>query len=113
MRSYLKLGLAVAVAVTAYAAGNSTADAQRWNSIGRCESNVEGTGTGTGVMGRGTARARAAARADWEANAASAYGPAYARLSYARNVRWDCTRRAVLRAKCVVTASPCGRRIHG
>lgn len=88
-------------------------DAQRWRSIGRCEEPVEGIATGQGIFGRGTIRARAAARSDWEDQVARQYGPAYARFRYARDVQWDCKRGAVIRAKCVVVARPCRRRIHG
>lgn len=88
-------------------------DAQRWRSIASCEDPVEGVATGQGIFGRGTIRARAAARADWEDQVARQYGPSFARFRYARDVQWDCKRGAVIRAKCVVVARPCSRRIHG
>lgn len=113
MTRLLKLSAVLAIAVGSMMPTVETADAQRWNSVGRCYDSVEGVGTGRGVLGLGTARARSAARADWQARAASLYGPAYARISMARSVQWDCKRNAVLLAKCVVIAKPCGARIRG
>ncbi|PPC98609.1 MAG: hypothetical protein CTY31_12675 [Hyphomicrobium sp.] len=90
-----------------------TSDAQRWNTRDRCYPAVEGIGRATGAFGLGTSRARAAARADWENAAARSYGPSASRLRFAQNIQWDCKRLAVLRAKCVVVAKPCGARIRG
>jgi hypothetical protein len=101
-------GVAVAMAVSLGAA-----NAQRWQSIDRCQPAVDGIATGQGIFGQGTVRARAAARADWEDQVSRRYGPEFARFRYARDVVWDCKRGAVIRAKCVVTAKPCARRIHG
>lgn len=113
MRRSVKFSLFVGGLAAAVATGTQTASTQSWNPYGRCYATVEGIGTGTGVFGRGSARARAAARVNWEATVADLYGDKYARLSTARQIRWDCKRRAMLLAKCVVTAKPCGARTRG
>ncbi len=113
MRTSLKLAAVLAAVAITGGIGTTKSEAQRWDPYDRCHETVEGVGTGTGVFGRGSARARVAARANWEASVASLYGTRYSRLSNARSIRWDCTRRAVLLAKCVVTARPCGARLRG
>ncbi len=110
-KSLMAAAFAIAGGIAALPA--TTASAQSWNAVGRCYPSVEGVGTGRGVLGLGTTRARTAARADWQARAESLYGPAYGRLSQARSVQIDCKKNAVLLAKCVVTAKPCGARIRG
>lgn len=113
MRFNYKLCLVGALAVAAFTVTDRQADARRWNPIGKCYPAIEGSGTGHGVFGRGSRRARARARADWEDQASAKYGRAYGRLHFARNVEWDCKKGAVLTAKCVVVASPCGARLRG
>lgn len=111
---HVVIATAAVLGIAASIAGDSTtAKAERWDTVGRCLETVEGIGTGRGVFGRGSARARVAARRDWENAAAEAYGPGFARFSRAVDVRWDCKQRAVLLAKCVVTAKPCGARTRG
>ena len=68
---------------------------------------MDGIATGQGVFGLGSARARAAAIADFESKATNLYGATYGRFSRARGATWDCSKLAIIRAKCVVTASPC------
>lgn len=72
-----------------------------------CQARVEGRATGQGLFGAGSAAARTAAQSDWEAKAAAKYGQTFASLSRASLVRWDCSKNAILKAKCVVTARPC------
>ena len=74
---------------------------------GQCKARLEGVATGQGVFGLGSARARAAAIADFEQKAASLYGASFGSFTRARGQTWDCSRLAILRAKCVVTAQPC------
>ena len=107
-----------ALAVLAVAATASLAFAHphrrhHWRSTGVCYPAIEGAATSQGILGLGSARARIAARDHWETQATEKYGPEYGRLSLARNVQWDCKKGAVLLAKCVVTAQPCGARIRG
>jgi hypothetical protein len=73
----------------------------------QCKARLEGVATGQGVFGLGSERARAAAIADFEAKAASLYGATYGSFSRARSPTWDCSKLAILRAKCIVTAHPC------
>lgn len=113
VKSLKKLVALVAVATATWMAVATSTQAQSWNTVGRCYQQIEGVGTGRGVFGLGTAKARTAARIDWQQRAEGRYGPAYARLSLASGVRWDCKKNAVLLAKCVVTAKPCGARIRG
>ncbi len=114
MFSSKKVVMLTAATVVSIAAGTSAASAaKKWREIDGCFPAVEGSATATGIFGQGSAKARVAARLDWERNAANAYGPEYASLGLARRVQWDCKRGAVLRAKCVVTAEPCGARIRG
>lgn len=108
-----KIGLALVASAMALSLSAETSQAQRWNTRDRCFPAVEGIGRATGAFGLGTSRARAAARADWENAAARSYGPSASRLRFAQNIQWDCKRLAVLRAKCVVVAKPCGARIRG
>jgi hypothetical protein len=72
-----------------------------------CQARVEGRATGQGLFGAGSAAARSAAQTDWEAKTAAKYGQAFASLGRASLVRWDCSKNAILKAKCVVTARPC------
>lgn len=94
-------------------AADTAAARQRWRDIGRCYPAVEGIASATGVFGQGTAKARISARRDWQRKAAAQYGPSFASLNRARHVQWDCKKGAILLAKCVVTAEPCGARIRG
>ncbi|MEQ1654048.1 MAG: hypothetical protein ABL897_16305 [Hyphomicrobium sp.] len=106
--------LAMAVIFTAGIAGvASDAHSQRWNKIGVCKDAVEGAATSTGILGLGSARAREAAQSNWEINVEDKYGPGFANFAYARDVQWDCKKGAVLLAKCVVVAKPCGARLRG
>ena len=89
------------------------ADAQRWNPIGKCQDAVEGAATSQGILGLGSARAREAAQSNWEINVEDKYGPEFADFRNARAVQWDCKKGAVLLAKCVVVAKPCGARLRG
>jgi hypothetical protein len=92
----------------------SVADArEHWNRTGKCYPPLEGAATGKGILGLGSERAREAARDNWEASAEDKYGRAFANLSRARDVQWDCAKGAIVTAKCVVTASPCAARITG
>jgi hypothetical protein len=72
-----------------------------------CKGRIDGVATGQGVFGLGSARARQAAISDWEQKATSLFGAGYGSFSRARGVRWDCSKLAIIRAKCVVTAMPC------
>ncbi len=89
------------------------AESRRWNPVGKCQDAVEGAATSQGILGLGSARARAAAQSNWEINVEDKYGPEFADFRYARNVQWDCKKGAVLLAKCVVVAKPCGARLRG
>ncbi len=109
MSTYLALAAGLAVAASA----NSALAARKWREIDGCFPAIEGAATATGVFGQGSAKARVAARLDWERSVDAKYGPEYASLNRARRVQWDCKRGAILRAKCVVTAEPCGARIRG
>lgn len=113
VKSVKTLVVLVAVATSTWMAVATTTQAQSWNTVGRCYQPIEGVGTGRGAFGLGTAKARTAARIDWQQRAEGRYGPAYARLSLASGVRWDCKKNAALLAKCVVIAKPCGARIRG
>jgi hypothetical protein len=114
MFSATKAMTLAAAAAVAIAAGTGAAlAAKKWRETDGCFPAVEGSATATGIFGQGSAKARVAARINWEKAAADTYGPEYASLGLARRVQWDCKRGAVLRAKCVVTAEPCGARIRG
>lgn len=113
MRFSSKICFAGALSALVFVVADKPADARRWDPVEKCYPPVEGSGTGHGVFGRGSARARSEARADWEDRASSKYGRAYGRLHYAQDVQWDCKKGAVLTAKCVVTAKPCGARLRG
>lgn len=114
MRASSKTGLALAAAALGLAASFGIADARKsWNPTDYCYDPVEGLARETGILGMGTAKARIAARADWEAQASTKHGPAYASLDLARNVRWDCKKNAIILAKCVVIANPCSARLRG
>ena len=73
----------------------------------QCKGRIDGIATGQGIFGLGTARARQAAIADFEAKANTLFGASYGSFNRARNVKWDCNKLAIIRAKCVVTAEPC------
>lgn len=107
------LSCAVAVACACTLGTGTASAAKKWREIEGCFPAMEGSATATGVFGQGSAKARTAARLDWEKVVDAKYGPEYASLNLARRVQWDCKRGAVLRAKCVVTAEPCGARIRG
>jgi hypothetical protein len=115
MRGFSKFEIAIAVAAAALIAGVGTADARRkyWNPVDACQPAVEGAATSTGILGLGSAKARVAAQSNWEYNVEDKYGPRFANLANARNVQWDCKKGAILLAKCVVTAKPCGARLRG
>jgi hypothetical protein len=110
-------GLTLALAASALIAGVAlqlpVVQAADWQDIEFCEAPLEGAATGTGVLGRGSAKARIVARANWEDAAARTYGPKFANLSRAKDVRWDCKDNAILLAKCVVVAKPCSARLRG
>lgn len=73
-----------------------------------CKPRMVGQGTGMGVAGQGTVLARSNALADWSAKVATRHGKAFADGSKARSVKYDCRAGAILEAKCVVAAVPCG-----
>ncbi|MBA2124774.1 hypothetical protein DLM45_00860 [Hyphomicrobium methylovorum] len=104
---------AIVLAAAGLALSVSSADARRWDHRGVCKAPLEGSATGKGILGKGSERAREAARYNWEDEAEARYGRAFANLSRARGVRWDCARNAVVTAKCVVIARPCAARISG
>ena len=98
----------VAAAIIAMTAGIADADAKKKKSVGaKCYPTMEGRTTGQGLFGKGTAEARAAARFDWESKSTDKYGYEYGNFDKAKNVRFDCKKGAILKAKCVVTARPC------
>lgn len=74
----------------------------------QCRGRLSGEGTGMGIAGQGTTLARSNALADWGRKAAARHGAAFGNTSLARSVRYDCRQGAILEAKCVVTAVPCG-----
>jgi hypothetical protein len=115
MRVLSKFEMGLAAAAVAVVAGAGTADAHRkyWNPRGTCQPAIEGAATSTGILGLGSAKARVAAQSNWEMNAEDKYGPGFANFSYARDVQWDCKKGAILLAKCVVVAKPCGARLRG
>lgn len=90
-----------------------TKSQQTWQAVGACYPAIEGLASSKGILGLGSARARLAAKDDWETKAVAKYGPEYGQLRLARNAQWDCKKGAILLAKCVVTAEPCGARIRG
>ena len=103
--------LAAVVAVT-MTAGVTVADAHKRkhkhsHSVSKCYPTLEGRATGQGLFGKGTAEARAGARVDWESKSTNRYGYEYGNFDKAVNVRWDCKKGAILKAKCVVLARPC------
>ena len=108
-----KFGAIVLTAVGLIASVVSADARSRWNPIGKCYEPLEGAATGKGILGLGSERAREAARDNWEATAEDRYGRAFANLSRARDVQWDCANGAIVTAKCVVTARPCAARISG
>ncbi|MEQ1673131.1 MAG: hypothetical protein ABL893_19955 [Hyphomicrobium sp.] len=107
---FVAVAAVVAIGVTA---GVPAAHSQRWDTTGVCKDPVEGAATSTGILGLGSARAREAAQSNWEINVEDKYGPGFANFGYARKVQWDCKKGAVLLAKCVVVATPCGARLRG
>jgi hypothetical protein len=111
MNSKTFLILAVGVALLASLSGAEARS--RWNPTGKCYPPLEGAATGKGILGLGSERAREAARDNWEASVEDRYGRAFANLSRARDVQWDCAKAAIVTAKCVVTARPCAARITG
>lgn len=116
MRALSKSEIAFAVVAAAAVVGISAANArhkERWDPIGSCQPAIEGSATSTGILGLGSAKARVAAQSNWEINAEEKYGPNFANFDNARRVQWDCKKGAILLAKCVVTAQPCGSRLRG
>jgi hypothetical protein len=115
MRVLSKSEIALAAAGVALIAGIGAAEARRdsWDPIGTCQPAIEGAATSTGILGLGSAKARVAAQSNWEFAAEEKYGPNFANFNNARSVQWDCKKGAVLLAKCVVTAKPCGARLRG
>ena len=117
MSRFARIGATLALASIAAIAGQSAANAHRvhhryhhhHHSAGAvCKARVEGRATGQGLFGAGTEAARSAAQTDWESKVATSYGEKFASLAKASLVRWDCSKNAILKAKCVVTARPCG-----
>jgi hypothetical protein len=115
MRAFSKFEFALVATGVALIAGVTAADARRqyWDPIGSCQPAIEGAATSTGILGLGSAKARVAAQSNWEFNAEEKYGPNFANFTNARRVQWDCKKGAILLAKCVVTAQPCGARLRG
>ncbi len=114
MHVFSKSEFILAAASVAVVVGVGAADARRyWNPVGSCRPAVEGSATGTGILGLGSAKARLAAQSNWEFNVEDKYGPGFSNFRYARAVRWDCKKGAILLAKCVVVAKPCGARLRG
>jgi hypothetical protein len=115
MRALSKSEIAIAAVAVMALAGVGAAEARRsyWNPVGSCQPAVEGVATGTGILGLGSAKARIAAQSNWEFAAEDKYGPGFSNFNYARDVQWDCKKGAILLAKCVVTAKPCGARLRG
>jgi hypothetical protein len=109
----MKIAALILVGVGLIASTGSSDARSRWNPIGKCHEPLEGAATGQGILGLGSERAREAAQSNWEASAEERYGRAFANLSRARDVQWDCAKGAVVTAKCVVTARPCAARIRG
>jgi hypothetical protein len=108
-----KLSAIILLGVGLIASANVADARSHWNRTGKCYPPLEGAATGKGILGLGSERAREAARDNWEASAEDRYGRAFANLSRARDVQWDCAKGALITAKCVVTASPCAARISG
>ena len=115
MRTLSKFEIALAAGGIALVAGLGAAEARRkyWDPIGSCQPAIEGAATSTGILGLGSAKARVAAQSNWEFAAEEKYGPNFANFGNARRVQWDCKKGAILLAKCVVTAQPCGARLRG
>ena len=113
MQSKFKLVVAAAGVAAIAGVGSVQVLARRWDPIGSCQPAVEGAATSTGILGLGSARARVAAQSNWEINVEDKYGPNFANFSNARRVQWDCKKGAILLAKCVVVAQPCGARLRG
>jgi hypothetical protein len=117
MRTLSRFEIALAAvgiaAIASVVTGIGAATAERWDPIGTCQPAVEGLASSTGILGQGSAKARIAAQSNWEFAAEDKYGPGFADFSNARDVQWDCKRGAVLLAKCVVVAKPCGARLRG
>ena len=114
MKLSSKFAFAFVAATVAVVTSSAPAGAyKRWREYEQCNAPLEGIASSTGILGLGTARAREAAREDWESKASSLYGPKYGNLSIAQNVFWDCKKNALILAKCVVTAKPCGARLRG
>lgn len=73
-----------------------------------CRARMSGEGTGTGLFGQGTALARQNAVTDWTSRVGARHGRRFVSFSLSRSVTYDCRQGAILQAKCVVTAQPCG-----
>jgi hypothetical protein len=109
----MKIAAIILIGIGLFASIGNAEARSRWNPIGRCHEPLEGAAIGKGILGLGSERAREAAQGNWEALADERYGRAFANLSRARDVRWDCAKGAIVTAKCVVTARPCAARISG
>lgn len=86
---------------TTFASGTAEAAIQ-------CRGRMSGEGTGMGIAGQGSALARSNALADFGRKAEARHGKAFGNTALARSVRYDCRQGAILEAKCVVSAVPCG-----
>lgn len=111
--SYLSVAAVAAVAAGIASVAFAPSVEARWEPRAYCKDPVEGAATSQGILGLGSARAREAAKSNWEINVEDKYGPGFANFGYARSVQWDCKKGAILLAKCVVVARPCGARLRG
>jgi hypothetical protein len=98
----------IAVLATLLVAGAAGVFPQSAEAATVCKPRMTGQGTGMGLAGQGSALARSNALADWSSKVRAAYGAAFAETQKARSVKYDCRQGAILEAKCVVTAVPCG-----
>jgi hypothetical protein len=109
MRTFPEFCWAISISTIIAFWGIDSADAgKNWPITDQCHSRMEGVATSKGILGLGTANARLAARHNWENLVTKRYGTAYSNLDRASDIRWDCKKGAILLAKCVVTAKPCG-----
>lgn len=95
-------------AAAAVLAGTAVVSSDTAEAAIQCRGRMSGEGTGMGIAGQGTALARSNALAAWGRNVQAKHGVVFANTSLARSVRYDCRQGAILEAKCVVTAVPCG-----
>ena len=95
-------------AAMALLAGTAVLSSSAAEAAIQCRGRAAGEGTGMGIAGQGSAAARANAMDDWSRKVVARYGAAFGNASLARGVRYDCRQGAILQAKCVVSAVPCG-----